>query len=118
MPETLNLIYITFWFGHLLASLTFWKSEPKKSGSMSGEGRRAKRQIVCHSSMIYGMDGARIAPCTLKNVSVGGAQLELQREVNLPKTFLLSLSENGQVRRRCKIVWQFATVIGVCFMRD
>jgi PilZ domain len=82
---------------------------------MSGEGRRAKRRSVYHSAMIYGTDGARIAPCVVRNVSVGGAQIELQREVSLPKTFLLSLSENGHVRRRCKIVWQFATAVGVSF---
>jgi hypothetical protein len=82
---------------------------------MSSEGRRSKRRPVYHSAMIYGTNGTRIAPCLVRNVSVGGAQLELPREVDLPKTFLLSHSENGQVRRRCKIVWQLATVAGVSF---
>ncbi len=68
--------------------------------------------------MIYGVNGAQIAPCVLRNVSVSGAQLELHREIALPKTFLLALSGNGQVRRRCNIVWQFSTVLGVRFHSD
>ena len=82
---------------------------------MSGEGRRSKRRSVYHTAMIYQTNGARLAPCVVRNVSVGGAQIELQREVKLPLTFLLSLSENGQVRRRCKVVWQFSTAVGVSF---
>jgi hypothetical protein len=82
---------------------------------MSAEGRKFKRRAVYHTAMIYAVDGARLTPCVVRNVSVGGAQIELQREVNLPKIFMLSLSENGQVRRRCKIVWQFATAVGVSF---
>ena len=50
----------------------------------------------------------------MQRLIVGRAQ-KIQREVNLPKTSLLSLSENGQVKRRCRIMWQFATVIGVSF---
>ena len=82
---------------------------------MSSDGRKAKRQSVYHSAMVYGINGTRITPCVVRNISVGGAQLELQREIELPMTFLLSLSEKGQVRRRCKIVWQFATAVGVSF---
>lgn len=82
---------------------------------MDWEHRRSKRHFVRHDGMIYGSNGARIAPCVLRNVSAGGAQLELKREIELPKTFVLALSGKGEVRRRCRIVWQFATVIGVRF---
>jgi hypothetical protein len=76
---------------------------------------RAKRQSVSHDAMIYETAGAQIAPCVLRNISVTGAQIELQRETDLPKTFMLSFSANGGVRRRCTIVWQFSTVVGVKF---
>jgi hypothetical protein len=76
---------------------------------------RAKRQPVNQAAMIYAADGARIAPCRLRNISATGAQLELEREANLPRIFLLSLSENGMVRRRCAVGWQFSTVVGVKF---
>jgi hypothetical protein len=42
-------------------------------------------------------------------------QIEPRREADLPKTFLLSLSKNGEVVRRCNIVWQRSTVVGVKF---
>ena len=76
---------------------------------------RARRQPVDRAGMIYGTDGARISPCRLRNISTTGAQIELRRETTLPKVFLLALSEDGRVRRRCTIVWQFSTVIGVKF---
>jgi hypothetical protein len=80
---------------------------------MTDSKPRAKRQPVDRDGMIYGADGARIGPCRLRNISNTGAQLELRRETVLPKTFLLALSEDGRVRRRCTIVWQFSTVVGV-----
>jgi hypothetical protein len=85
---------------------------------MAEKSPRAKRQPVNQVGMIYAVNGARIAPCRLRNISVTGAQIELQREIELPKTFLLSLSENGVVRRRCIIAWQFSTVVGVKFDLD
>jgi hypothetical protein len=83
---------------------------------MSEKQPRAKRQPVNQDGMIYGSDGHRIAPCRLRNVSETGAQIELERETVLPKTFLLSLSTTGGVQRRCTIAWQFSTVVGVRFV--
>jgi hypothetical protein len=82
---------------------------------MSEKQPRSRRQPVAQDGMIYGDDGARIAPCRLRNISTTGAQIELHREADLPKTFRLALSENGRVQRRCTIVWQFSTVVGVKF---
>ena len=85
---------------------------------MPEKSPRAKRQLVNQDGMIYATAGARIAPCRLRNISVTGAQIELLREIELPKTFLLSLSESGNVRRRCTVAWQFCTVVGVKFDLD
>lgn len=85
---------------------------------MAEKSPRAKRQKVNQDAMIYAINGAQIAPCRLRDISVTGAQIELLREIELPKTFLLSLSENGSVRRRCIIAWQFSTVVGVRFDVD
>jgi hypothetical protein len=80
---------------------------------------RAIRRPANQDAMIYGATtGARIAPCRLRNISATGAQIELFREVDLPKTFLLSLSTTGGVQRRCTIAWQFSTVVGVKFEVD
>jgi PilZ domain-containing protein len=82
---------------------------------MAANNRSGKRQLVAVDGMIYDHRGQQLAQCTLRNVSVGGAQLELLQEVVVPQTFLLSLSHDGHVRRSCSKVWQFATVLGVKF---
>lgn len=85
---------------------------------MSEKRSRAKRQPVNQDGMLFGANGAQIAPCRRRNISATGAQIELDREIELPKTFLLSLSKNGGVRRLCTIAWQFSTVVGVKFALD
>ena len=82
---------------------------------MAANNRSSKRQLIAVDGMIYDHRGQKLAQCTLRNVSVGGAQLELMQEVVVPQTFLLSLSHDGHVRRSCSKVWQFATVLGVKF---
>ena len=78
--------------------------------------RKAKRKEVRAGGMIYSEAGQRLAECELRNVSATGAQLELRRETNLPVNFILTLSQSGVVRRRCELVWQFSTVLGVRFL--
>jgi len=79
------------------------------------DNRLSKRRVVEIHGMIYDQHGKKLAHCVLRNVSVGGAQLELDREADLPEAFLLSLSPDGHVQRHCRKVWQFATVLGVRF---
>jgi len=82
---------------------------------MASNNRASKRQLVEIDGMIYDPHGKQLAQCKLRNVSAGGAQVELAREADLPDTFLLSLSHDGHVKRHCRRVWQFATVLGVKF---
>jgi hypothetical protein len=82
---------------------------------MSANNRSSKRQPVSVDGMIYDHRGQQMAQCTVRNISINGAQLELIQEIVVPETFLLSLSHDGHVRRSCSKVWQFATVVGVKF---
>jgi hypothetical protein len=82
---------------------------------MRKELRRAKRRRVKLTAMIYARDGRVIAECEVRDVSATGAQLALPREIDLPREFVLSLAQAGQVRRRCKKVWQFSILAGVAF---
>ena len=79
------------------------------------DNRASKRRAVEIDGMIYDQKGKQLARCLLRNVSAGGAQLELDREAEIPEAFLLSLSHDGHVQRHCRKVWQFATVLGVRF---
>ena len=82
---------------------------------MATNNRTHRRQAVEIDGMIYDTRGNKLAHCVLRNVSVGGAQLELDREADIPAVFLLALSHDGHVQRHCRKVWQFATVLGVRF---
>lgn len=82
---------------------------------MAVNQRAHKRKLVAADGMIYDLQGRAVAPVTVRNVSAGGAQLELAQEVDLPNLFSLALTRDGQVRRACKKIWQFATVAGVSF---
>jgi hypothetical protein len=82
---------------------------------MSGNNRASKRQSIEIDGMVYDRQGKQLAPCMLRNISAGGAQLELTQEIDLPKDVVLSLSREGHVKRTCEKVWQFATVLGVRF---
>ncbi len=82
---------------------------------MAANNRSSKRRPVSVEGMIYDHRGQKLAQCTVRNISINGAQLELMQEIAVPQTFLLSLSHDGHVRRSCSKVWQFATVLGVKF---
>jgi hypothetical protein len=61
---------------------------------------RAKRVSTNIERMIDNTDAKWIAPCRLGNISVSGAQIELKRETELPRTFLLSLSRRSRAAKR------------------
>jgi hypothetical protein len=96
-------------------SLDLFLPRGENAVGMQRRRARAKRVPTNIQGMLYTIDGQLIAPCRVRNISVSGAQIELRREAELPKTFLLSLSKNGEVVRRCITVWQLATVVGVRF---
>jgi hypothetical protein len=83
---------------------------------MGQEKRQTKRTPIVHDGMIYGMDGTPIVACELRNVSATGAQIALAKEMEVPRSFLLALSHNGEVRRKCSVAWQFSIMIGVRFL--
>jgi hypothetical protein len=77
--------------------------------------RRDKRKAIETDGMVYDLQGRPLVAVKIRNVSVGGAQLELTQEVDLPAAFQVALTRDTVVRRSCKRVWQFATVAGVKF---
>ena len=53
--------------------------------------------------------------CTVRNVSSGGACLELERRTSLPNDFSLLIKPEC-VRRSCRLVWQSSLRVGVQFV--
>ena len=74
--------------------------------------RRSERHLVLTPAMIS-FEDSRIY-CAVRDVSVGGARLEVDSEVGIPDTFdLLIDAEAG--KQRCHVVWRKKAQIGVAF---
>ena len=83
---------------------------------MSNEKRKSPRKSITADAYIYGLDGQPLGPCEVRDVSKGGAKISHSLSVDFPREFLLLLSRDGRVRRRCQIVWQTAEQLGVRFL--
>jgi hypothetical protein len=82
---------------------------------MTANLRREKRQSIEVDGMLYDLHDKALVKIAVRNVSPGGAQIEMAKEVKLPASFLLALTRDGSVRRKCRKIRQFATVAGVAF---
>jgi hypothetical protein len=65
---------------------------------------------------MVGVDGTAIGPCMMVNVSATGACLVLESSTPLPERFMLVLSHNGSLQRRCTVAWQTGTTAGIHFV--
>jgi hypothetical protein len=74
--------------------------------------RRNERQQVLKAGTIS-FQGSKI-DCAIHDVSVGGANLEVDSQMSVPDSFdLLIDSQRG--KQRCHVVWRKEARIGVAF---
>jgi hypothetical protein len=85
---------------------------------MSFEHRKKPRKPIKAVGFIYSMDGWPIGECSTLDISESGAKIMLPLTDDLPPEFLLSLSRDGRVRRRCQLKWRDGDKIGVRFAVD
>jgi hypothetical protein len=83
---------------------------------MSVEKRGAPRKEIFWQGVIVNNAGSMLGRCVLTNVSATGARLILLTPTEVPKSFVLLLSKNGEVRRQCRVVRRSPTNIGVRFV--
>jgi hypothetical protein len=76
------------------------------------EKRRTPRFRVLKGGTIA-FDGNGLA-CTVRNLSVGGAAIDVASPVSIPPSFMLVI-EADQFIRRCHPVWSKGKRIGVAF---
>ncbi|WP_162916849.1 PilZ domain-containing protein [Dongia deserti] len=84
--------------------------EPSNS---SGERRGDTRRTALQSARIVGKDGTTVE-CRLRNISEGGARLELAGPQLLPHTFELYIADLPA--RKCSLRWAKGNLIGVQFV--
>jgi hypothetical protein len=83
---------------------------------MSVERRRCRRSFVRQYAIIVKEDGSILGKCLMVDVSAGGARLKLAVRGTMPPRFVLVLSRDGRVRRRCVVAWQSGPMMGVHFI--
>jgi PilZ domain len=62
------------------------------------------------------MDKSILGLCTVRDVSVTGAQIIFNAPDKIPDEFDLLLSKRAQVRRRCRVVWRSKRAVGIRFV--
>jgi hypothetical protein len=83
---------------------------------MAKDQRKKDRRPVSAVAYVYTIDGWPVAECKTQDVSETGAKLIWTSSEEVPSEFLLSLSRDGKVRRRCLVKWREADKIGVKFV--
>ena len=76
------------------------------------ETRIAPRHRVSKPARIE-CDGEKI-PCTIRDLSMTGAALEITDKIKIPATFTLIVPEDG-LKLPCSVVWRRDFRIGVAF---
>jgi hypothetical protein len=80
-------------------------------GKMSEKRAAVRYRVLKRGTIAFGGGGF---DCTVRNLSTGGARLDVADPTALPDTFLLVI-EADQFMRRCRPVWNDRTQIGVAF---
>jgi hypothetical protein len=77
------------------------------------EKRTAQRhRVLKHGMLAFGSGGG--VDCMVRNISSGGARLDVANPIGLPQSFTLVI-HTDQFMRRCHPVWVSERRIGVAF---
>ena len=76
--------------------------------------KKPRRQFHYTARILTDKDTPPIA-CSIADISESGARLALERDEELPETFILLLTANGGARRHCRVIWRDGLTIGVEF---
>lgn len=83
---------------------------------MVTEKRKSLRKSLDRPGWIDAGNGAAASECRVCDVSQSGARLGVARVNELPDFFVLRLSADGRVSRRCMIAWRAEGEVGVEFV--
>src|SRR5437762_1335519 len=76
--------------------------------------QRASQRLRVLKSGIIAFDRAAGISCIVRNMSAGGACLEIESPLGIPNDFTLVIKPDN-VFRDCQVAWRSATRIGVRF---
>jgi hypothetical protein len=87
----------------------------RENGEWNGlERRRAKRKLVCEAVLLSLPGQITLAPCDIRDLTIFGAGLCLERFKLLPTEFALSF-DGFRTTFACRLVWRDRHHGGVVF---
>lgn len=81
------------------------------------ELRKHRRQPLHYPAWIVLAPDQPPYKVMLSDVSRSGAKMSIAGHLEIPSRFVLLLSDKGQTRRTCRVVWRDGTLMGVEFQR-
>ncbi len=75
--------------------------------------RTTPRQRTLKKGRIVFNDGRSTIDCLVRNLSAGGAKLEVTSSVGIPDDFDLVMADG--LTKRCRVAWRKLTEIGVSY---
>jgi hypothetical protein len=76
------------------------------------ERRQSPRRTVLKSGLVIIQESAMTLRCTVRNLSDGGACIELSSTIGMPSNLELVLDG---VHRSCRVIWRTDTRMGIAF---
>jgi PilZ domain len=80
------------------------------------DSRKSTRRPVRHGSWIFVGANTPLIPCVLLDVSDSGARLKVDPATELPADFILVLSRDKRLNRRCRMIWRDEGMVGATFV--
>ncbi|MFL5162781.1 MAG: PilZ domain-containing protein, partial [Microvirga sp.] len=79
------------------------------------DNRRHARRFRAHhpAQILLGSDA--MIPCTVKDISTGGARLALKPHMDLPETFDIFIAAHDLQVRRARVCWRNGDLAGIAF---
>jgi hypothetical protein len=81
---------------------------------MKEKPRSSTRRRVLKTAKLAFKERSATIDCTVRDLSEGGARLEVASVVGIPESFELMLA--GEPVRACRVIWVKATQVGVAFI--
>ena len=85
------------------------------AATMKKKPRSSARRRVFKTAKLAFKGRSATIDCTVRDLSEGGARLEVASVVGIPESFELMLA--GEPMRFCRVIWVKATQIGVAFIQ-
>ena len=79
------------------------------------ERRQCVRLGITYPALIELGGAVPLQPCSVLDVSQGGARIRLETKEPVPDRFCLLFTSTGSVRRACYVVWRQECYLGVAF---